>query len=301
MSYTCAVITVSDKGYRGEREDTSGPAVCAIAAENGFNVVYTSIVPDEMDMIKAELIRCSDELKVNLVLTTGGTGFSPRDITPEATLAVVERETRGIPEAMRYASLQITPRGCLSRSAAGIRGRTLIINLPGSKKAAKENLEAVIKAVDHGLEMLASEGSADCAAENGKEKPPAARAPSLDLWLSEAKKEPDADKCGMYLFHNGVVRRAAKAKVRVGENNAADVKKLVLSYDREKVKAAEKATLEMPGIAFVRTWINEGELEVGDDMMLVLVGGDIRPHVIGALEYMVGRIKSECIQEKELF
>ena len=167
MSYTCAVITVSDKGYAGEREDTSGPAVCALAEENGFLVAYKSLVPDNMEMIKNELIKCADELKISLVLTTGGTGFSPRDITPEATLAVIERETRGIPEAMRAESMKITPRGCLSRSAAGIRGRTLIINLPGSKKAALENIGAVIAPVLHGLDMLSSEGSSNCA-ESGK-------------------------------------------------------------------------------------------------------------------------------------
>ena len=165
MAYSAAVITVSDKGYAGQRVDTSGPAVRAIAEEYGFEVKYTGMVPDDMEMIKAELIRCADELHVSLVLTTGGTGFSPRDITPEATLAVVERETRGIPEAMRYESLKITPRACLSRSVAGIRGRTLIINLPGSEKAAKENLLAVIGAVQHGMDMLESEGSADCAAK----------------------------------------------------------------------------------------------------------------------------------------
>ena len=300
MSYTCAVITVSDKGFRGEREDTSGPAVCALAEENGFRVVHTAMVPDERDMIEAELIRCSDQLKVDLVLTTGGTGFSPRDITPEATLSVIERETRGIPEAMRYASLQITPRGCLSRSAAGIRGRTLIINLPGSRKAALENLQAVIKAVDHGLEMLASEGSADCAAENGKEKQ-REKAPSLDAWLSEAKKQEGADGCGMYLFHNGVVRRDAKAKVRLGDNNAPDVKKLFLNYDSEKVESAVKEAYAMPGIGYVRVWINKGELNVGDDMMLVLVGGDIRPHVIDALQALVGEIKNNCVTESEIF
>jgi molybdenum cofactor synthesis domain-containing protein len=129
--------------------------------EAGFDVCYTGLVPDEKDQIQAELIKCADEMKIGLVMTTGGTGFSQRDITPEATLAVIERETRGIPEAMRYASLQITPRGCLSRSAAGIRGKTLIVNLPGSQKAAKENLEAVIGAIGHGMEMLYAEGSTD--------------------------------------------------------------------------------------------------------------------------------------------
>ena len=146
MKYTAAVITVSDKGSRGERVDTSGPAVCRMLEEAGFDVVYTN---------------CADEKKIGLIMTTGGTGFSQRDITPEATLAVVERETRGIPEAMRWASLQITPRGCLSRSVAGIRGKTLIVNLPGSEKAAKENLAAVLEAILHGMDMLFADGSTD--------------------------------------------------------------------------------------------------------------------------------------------
>ena len=163
MSYTAAVITVSDKGYIGQREDTSGPNLCRILKEKGYELVHTSIVPDDNELIKAELIKCCDELKINLILTTGGTGFSPRDITPEATMAVVERPTPGIPEAMRAESMRITPKGCLSRSAAGIRKQSLIINLPGSKKASEENILAVIGALDHGLEMLLSEGSADCA------------------------------------------------------------------------------------------------------------------------------------------
>ena len=163
MNYTAAVITISDKGARGERVDTSGPNLCEILKRRGFDVVHTSIIPDEMDDIKAELIRCCDVEKVALVLTTGGTGFSPRDITPEATLQVIERRAPGITEAMRAESMRITPKGCLSRSEAGIRGRTLIINLPGSKKASEENILAVIDPVEHGLQMLLSEGSADCA------------------------------------------------------------------------------------------------------------------------------------------
>ena len=163
MRYTAAVITVSDKGCRGQREDTSGPNLCRILEEKGFTVAYTAMVPDDSEMIQQELIKCADERNIALVLTTGGTGFSPRDITPEATLKVVERLTPGIPEAMRAESMKITPKGCLSRSAAGIRGRTLIINLPGSKKASAENILAVIDPVAHGLDMLYSEGSADCA------------------------------------------------------------------------------------------------------------------------------------------
>ena len=163
MTYTAAVITVSDKGYQGEREDTSGPNLVHLLADKGFEVVYTAMVPDETANIQKELCKCADELGVALVLTTGGTGFSPRDITPEATLEVVERLTPGIPEAMRAESMRITPKGCLSRSVAGIRKRTLIINLPGSKKAAEENILAVIDPVMHGLEMLLGEGSANCA------------------------------------------------------------------------------------------------------------------------------------------
>ena len=167
MEFTAAVITVSDKGSKGERVDTSGPALCRILEEDGWKIDYTSIVPDDFETIKAELMLCADEKKIPLVLTTGGTGFSPRDITPEATLAVIERRTPGIPEAMRAESIRITPKGCLSRSEAGIRGLTLIINLPGSEKAAKENLNAVLSALKHGLAMLYSSGSADCAKQGG--------------------------------------------------------------------------------------------------------------------------------------
>lgn len=164
MNNRAAVLTISDKGSRGERTDTSGPAVSHMLEEHGWEVIYTCIIPDEMERIKETLIRCADELQTALIITTGGTGFSPRDITPEATLAVIEREARGIPEAMRAESMRITPKGCLSRSVAGIRGRSLIINLPGSEKAARENLAAVIEPVRHGIEMLYSEGSADCGA-----------------------------------------------------------------------------------------------------------------------------------------
>lgn len=162
MCYTAAVITVSDKGYRGERLDTSGPNLIKILETRGYELKYYSVVPDEKEQIQAELYKCADELGIALVLTTGGTGFSPRDITPEATLEVVERLTPGIPEAMRAESMKVTSRGCLSRGTAGIRGRSLIINLPGSKKASQENILAVIEPIAHGLEMLLGEGSADC-------------------------------------------------------------------------------------------------------------------------------------------
>ena len=154
FDYTAAVITLSDLGSRGEREDTSGPALCEILRGDGWNVVHTAILPDDIEQIKAELIRCADELGVCLAVTTGGTGFSPRDVTPEATKAVIQRECPGIPEAMRAESLRITPRGCLSREAAGIRGGTLIVNCPGSEKAARECIGAVLPALKHGIEML---------------------------------------------------------------------------------------------------------------------------------------------------
>ncbi|MDO4478553.1 MAG: MogA/MoaB family molybdenum cofactor biosynthesis protein [Lachnospiraceae bacterium] len=151
--YTAKVITVSDRSFRGERPDEGGPAVEAILREAGYEILPGLIVPDEVEEIKKALCQAAEE-DVAFIVTTGGTGFAPRDVTPEATLAVVEKVTPGIPEAMRAASMAITPRGCLSRSAAGILKRSLIINLPGSPKAAKENLEAVLDPIAHGLIML---------------------------------------------------------------------------------------------------------------------------------------------------
>lgn len=297
MSCTAAVITVSDKGARGARVDTSGPAVCAILREAGWDVVYTAMVPDEQEQIQRELLWCADEKHVNLVLTTGGTGFSPRDVTPEATLAVIERETRGIPELMRAESMKITPRGCLSRAAAGIRGKTLMVNLPGSEKAARENLLAVIGPIRHGIDMLLSAGSADCAQEA---RPLGKPAPSMDAWLNEAKASPNASKIGMYLTHSGTVRETAKAAVRNGDEAAVPVKGMQFSYDAAKVSAAVKDTYRLDGIYYVKAWLNAGTLQVGDDIMRVLIGGDIRPHVVDALQYLVGRLKEECVTETEL-
>ena len=170
MKDTAAVITVSDKAVRGERVDTSGPALCELLRRDGWDVLYTTVVPDEAEEIKAALLHCADTLRLGLILTTGGTGFSPRDVTPEATLSVLERETRGIPEVMRMESMKHTPHGCLSRAVAGIRGQSLIVNLPGSEKAARENYEAIAGALHHGVLMLYSKG---CISEKkGEQKHP---------------------------------------------------------------------------------------------------------------------------------
>ena len=160
--YHAAVLTVSDRSPRGERPDAGGPLVVKILTDAGYAVAETVLVPDEQPEIEAALRRLADEGRYPLIVTTGGTGFAPRDVTPEATLAVCERLTPGIPEAMRYASLQVTPRAMLSRAQAGIRGGSLIVNLPGSPKAARENLEAVLPTLAHGLEMLSGR-PADCA------------------------------------------------------------------------------------------------------------------------------------------
>lgn len=158
MKCTAAVITVSDMGSRGLRQDTSGPAVRAMLEEAGFSVAHTAILPDEMEQISAELRDCADRRRIDLIVTTGGTGLSPRDVTPEATRAVLEREIPAIPVAMWVEGLKVTPRAMLSRAVAGIRGSSLLLNLPGSEKAARENLAAVIGALEHGLHMIAAEG-----------------------------------------------------------------------------------------------------------------------------------------------
>lgn len=160
--FTAAWITLSDKGSQGLREDESGPLIGRILSENGYDVVETTMIPDDEDILKKELIRLADQRQVNLIMTTGGTGFSPRDITPEATDAVCERMTPGISEAIRAYSMTKTPRAMLSRAVSGIRGTTLIINLPGSPKAVRESMEFIMSSLKHGLEILNGRTS-DCA------------------------------------------------------------------------------------------------------------------------------------------
>jgi molybdenum cofactor synthesis domain-containing protein len=150
------ILTVSDRSARGERADLSGPALAQAVRERlpGAEIASTGIVPDEPAQIAAWLIRGADDLALDLILTTGGTGFAPRDVTPEATRAVIAREAPGLAEAMRAASLRVTPHAMLSRAIAGIRGRTLIVNLPGSPKGAVENLATILPVLPHAVELL---------------------------------------------------------------------------------------------------------------------------------------------------
>ena len=154
-TYTVAVLTTSDKCSKGQREDKSGKIVQDLAQKIPGKVVQYDLIPDEPELIKEKLIDYTDNLKVDVVLTTGGTGFTARDNTPEATREVIEREVPGIPEAMRSEGFKITKRAMLSRGIAGLRKKTLIINLPGSSRGAKESLEAIVDALAHGLEMIA--------------------------------------------------------------------------------------------------------------------------------------------------
>ena len=161
---TAAIITLSDKGSRGEREDLAGPEIREMLGRINADVRYYQVIPDEKDLIKAKLIEYSS--RVDLIITTGGTGLSPRDVTPDATLEVIDREIPGIAEAMRFEGLRKTRRAMLSRAVAGVRGSTLIINLPGSPKAVKEGLEAVMDVLVHAVEKI--KGSTDdCAAGEG--------------------------------------------------------------------------------------------------------------------------------------
>jgi molybdenum cofactor synthesis domain-containing protein len=152
--FTAAWITLSDKGAKGEREDKSGPLIGEILTEAGYNVVEGLLIPDGIEELSKQLIRLADQRQVNVIFTTGGTGFSERDLTPEATIAVCDRMTPGIAEAIRAYSMTKTPTAMLSRAAAGMRKKTLIINLPGSPKAVRECMEFLMHPLEHGLEIM---------------------------------------------------------------------------------------------------------------------------------------------------
>lgn len=162
-----AILTMSDKGFKGERTDLTGPALKKQLGNDDYDISFYKIIPDEQKDIEKELIYLCDELKVDLVLTNGGTGFSERDVTPEATKSVIEKYVPGFGETMRMKSLVITPQAMLSRSISGIRKKTLIINLPGSPKGAVENLQFILPAIPHGIAILKGEAS-ECAQSNKK-------------------------------------------------------------------------------------------------------------------------------------
>ncbi len=160
--FKVGIITSSDKGSQGIREDVSGKVIYDMVTEFGYEVIRQVILPDEENKLSQEMIFMADELKVDLILTTGGTGFSKRDITPEASKKVFTREANGIAEAIRYNSLNITPMAMLSRAVSGIRNDTLIVNMPGSPKAVKESLEYALSSINHGLEILTGKAN-ECA------------------------------------------------------------------------------------------------------------------------------------------
>ena len=163
--FTAAVLTLSDKGSRGERKDLSGKILAEMLASIGGRVESYEVIPDDRKLIEGKLAYYADQLGVDVIATTGGTGVGPRDVTPEATRAVIDKEIPGMGEAMRLAGLQKTPLAMISRAVVGCRGQTLIINLPGSPKGVRENLEAILKAIPHALEKLKGD-PADCAAPN---------------------------------------------------------------------------------------------------------------------------------------
>lgn len=160
--FKAGIIICSDKGYKGEREDLSGDKIEEILIRENYVIIKRVILPDELDDIYDEIVHMADDLNLDLILTSGGTGFSKRDVTPEATLKASERQAMGIAEAIRYFSLQITDRAMLSRAVSVIRGKSLIINLPGSPKAVEESLDFILDSVYHGLEILTG-GSGECA------------------------------------------------------------------------------------------------------------------------------------------
>lgn len=162
MEIYAVVITISDKGFRGEREDKSGQEIIDMLKDAGIDVACSKIIPDEKDRIKEALVDFADKKSTPLIITTGGTGVSPRDVTPDVTLEVIDKEVPGMAEAMRHASIAITPHGMISRAVVGIRGKTLIVNLPGSPRAVRENLAVILPALRHTVEKIKGD-DAECA------------------------------------------------------------------------------------------------------------------------------------------
>ena len=161
MNLRFGILTVSDRSARGERPDSSGPALLEALVSHGWQVVHQEILPDDLLTLRQKLIDWTNRYDLDVILTTGGTGFSPRDVTPEATMSAIERPAPGLAEAMRSASLQITPHAMLSRATAGIRGRTIIVNLPGSPKAAVENLSVIVPILPHAVQLLRDDPGAE--------------------------------------------------------------------------------------------------------------------------------------------
>ena len=161
MMLRVGILTISDRSSRGEREDASGPALARLIEAEGWSVTKRSLLPDDESAIRDKLMSWSDGAELDVILTTGGTGFAPRDVTPEATRAIIEREAPGLAEAMRAASLKVTPHAMLSRIVTGIRKKTLIINLPGSPKGAAENLQVVIPVLPHAIQLLSEDPTSE--------------------------------------------------------------------------------------------------------------------------------------------
>jgi molybdenum cofactor synthesis domain-containing protein len=155
------ILTLSDRSARGEREDASGPALVVLIQNAGWEVVRQALLPDDETSIREALVAWADSRELDVILTTGGTGFSPRDVTPEATRAVIQREAPGLAEAMRAASLKVTPHAMLSRIVTGIRERTLIVNLPGSPKGAVENLQVILPVLPHAVQLLSEDSASE--------------------------------------------------------------------------------------------------------------------------------------------
>jgi molybdopterin adenylyltransferase len=161
MSLRFGILTISDRSARGERPDLSGPALVELVTAQGWTVIRTATLSDDLAALRETLSAWADGADLDVILTTGGTGFAPRDVTPEATRLVIEREAPGLAEAMRFASLKVTPHAMLSRALAGIRGNVLIINLPGSPKAAVENFQVILPVLPHAVELLHNDPQAE--------------------------------------------------------------------------------------------------------------------------------------------